>query len=285
MDAADAYLESRIDRGDGTITRRGHTTVIRPYPISIEWPPPAQGDLPPVAECRRKVLDELSLADDTVLAIGVDRLDYTKGVNERMLAVEALLERSPDMVGKFVMVQLAAPSRTRIARYRELDAEVHATAERINSRWGRPGYQPVMVLKDHHGAQRVKTFYRAANICYVSSLHDGMNLVAKEFVAARDDEHGVLVLSQFAGAARELTEALIVNPYDMEKVSTALDYAARMSSDEQTARMRAMRSQLSEFNVYRWAGRMLADAAALRKRVREPGAPGARRDSHTEISA
>jgi trehalose 6-phosphate synthase len=270
MDSVDAYLESRVDRNDGTVTRRGHTTLVRPYPISIEWPPRSAESAPPVAECRRTVFAELGLGPDTVLALGVDRMDYTKGFVERILAVEALLERAPDLAGRFVLVQLAAPSRTFITRYRELDAEVREAMNRVNSRFGRDGYSPVILLKGHHTVGRIMRFYRAADICYVSSLHDGMNLVAKEFAAAREDERGVLVLSQFAGASREFTEALIVNPYDMERVAAALETAARMHPDEQRARMHAMRSQLAEFNVYRWAGRMLSDAASLRKRVREP---------------
>jgi trehalose 6-phosphate synthase len=272
LDTVDAYLESRVDRGDGTVTRRGHTTVVRPYPISIEWPLRILNGMPSVAECRCEVLRELGLREDTILAIGVDRLDYTKGLVERMQAVEALLEASPDLRGRFVFVQLAAPSRIKILRYRELDEEVRDAAARINARFGTEGYTPVRFIKGHHSPRHIMRLFRAANICYVSSLHDGMNLVAKEFVAGRDDERGALVLSQFAGASREFTEALIVNPYDLEKAAAALDKAARMSVDEQRARMHAMRSQLAEFNVYRWAGRMLADASSLRKRVRDPAA-------------
>ena len=277
IDAVDSYLESRIDRGDGSVTRQGHTTLVRPYPISIEWPLRVLERVPAVDECRREVFQELNLPESAIVAVGADRLDYTKGLVERLQAVEALLERAPDMRGRFVFVQLAAPSRTRIARYQQLDEEVRATADRVNSRFGNPQYCPVVLLKAHHSHERIMRFFRAADICYVSSLHDGMNLVAKEFAAARDDERGVLVLSQFAGASRELTEALIVNPYDLERASAALETAARMSADEQQARMHALRSQLAEFNVYRWAGRMLADASSLRRRVREPSRSGRRR--------
>jgi len=203
-----------------------------------------------------------------LLGVGVDRLDYTKGIEERLLAVERALERDPELVGRFTFVQLGAPSRTRIPRYQALAESVHAVAERINARFGSGEYRPIILWSEHHEPVQVFRFYRAANLCYVSSLHDGMNLVAKEFVAARDDEQGVLILSHFTGAARELTEALVVNPYDLEEASSAIAMALQMPESEQRQRMQAMRGLLSEFNIYRWAGRMLIDAAELRRRER-----------------
>ncbi len=226
---------------------------------------------PPVQECRPGVFRELGLAPDALLGVGVDRLDYTKGIEERLLAVERLLERFPEFRGRFTFVQLAAPSRTAIERYQQLNENVEQLAARINERFGREGYRPIVLRRAHHEPPTVFRYYRAADVCYVSSLHDGMNLVAKEFVAARDDERGVLVLAQFTGAARELTEALIVNPYDLEEASSALAAALAMSPDEQRDRMRSMRAFLAEFNVYRWAGRMLVDAARLRRRDRLTG--------------
>ncbi len=214
------------------------------------------------------MLRELGLAADALLGIGVDRLDYTKGIEERLLAVERLLERAPALRGRFTFVQLAAPSRTAIPRYQQLNQTVDRVADRINERFGRGSYRPIVLRRTHHEPPDVFRYYRAADVCYVSSLHDGMNLVAKEFVAAREDERGVLVLSQFTGAARELTEALIVNPYDLDEASAALATALQMSPGEQRERMHSMRAFLAEFNVYRWAGRMLADAARLRSRER-----------------
>jgi trehalose 6-phosphate synthase len=270
-EAVDRNLEARIDREETSVLHQGHRTLVRSYPISIEWPS-RWGELaPPPQECRRQVLQELGLPSGTLLGVGVDRLDYTKGIEERLLAVERLLEREPALHGRFVFVQLAAPSRTEIERYRELSVRVEQLAARINQRFGRGPHLPIILLRAHHEPAEVFRYYRAADVCYVSSLHDGMNLVAKEFVAARDDERGVLVLSHFAGAARELPEALIVNPYDIEQASAALGMALAMSPDEQRDRMRAMRSLISEFNVYRWAGRMLRDAARLRQRERLRG--------------
>jgi len=182
-----------------------------------------------------------------------------------------LLTRFPEFRGKATFVQLAAPSRTKIDRYRELNDRVERLAEEINARWSSGAYRPIILLRAHHEPPTVFRYYRAADACYVSSLHDGMNLVAKEFVAARDDEQGVLVLSQFTGAARELTESLIVNPYDLDQASDALAAALRMSESEQRVRMRSMRRLVSEFNVFRWAGQMLVDAAELRRRERLSG--------------
>jgi trehalose 6-phosphate synthase len=270
-DAVDRYMEARIDREQAAVVHRQRTTLIRPYPISIEWPNRWASGAAATSACRAAVFQDLRLRPDALLGVGVDRLDYTKGIEERLRAVERLLERFPVFRGRFTFAQVAAPSRTVIERYRQLDESVERLAARINDRFGSATYRPIVLLRTHHEPPAVFMYYRAADLCYVSSLHDGMNLVAKEFVAARDDERGVLILSTFTGAARELTEALIVNPYDLEEASSALATALAMSGDEQQDRMRAMRTLVSEFNVYRWAGRMLVDAARLRRRERLGG--------------
>jgi trehalose 6-phosphate synthase len=271
VDSVDRFLEARIDRDKSAIVQRGRSTLIRPYPISLEWPVRWLSALPSAPECRRSVFQELGLGADALLGVGVDRLDYTKGVEERLLAVERLLERFPSFRGRFTFVQLAAPSRTVIERYRQLAENVEAVAARVNARFGSDGYRPIVMLRSHHEPPSVFRYYRAADLCYVSSLHDGMNLVAKEFVAAREDDKGVLLLSQFTGAARELTEALIVNPYDVDEASSALATALGMSLPEQRERMRALRAFVAEFNVYRWAGRMLVDAGRIRRHERLEG--------------
>ncbi len=271
IDGIDRFLESRIDREQNAVVHRGQWTLVRPYPISIEWPSGWMKAVPPVPECRAAVFADLGLPGDALLGVGVDRLDYTKGIEERLLAVERLLERSPSLRGRFTFVQLAAPSRTVIPHYQRLNENVEQVAARVNQRFASGAYRPVILKRAHHEPPAVFRYYRAADVCYVSSLHDGMNLVAKEFVAARDDEQGVLVLSHFTGAARELTEALSVNPYDLEEASEALATALLMPSDEQRDRMRAMRALVAEFNVYRWAGKMLVDAARLRRRERLSG--------------
>jgi len=268
FDTVDRYLEARVDRESFTIVHGGDPTEVRRYPISIEWPPQALAQQAPVPECRAKVRARYGLQPDLVLGIGVDRLDYTKGILERFLAVERLLELEPAWVGRFAFLQVAAPSRSSLDEYQSFEAQVRALTQRINHRFGRPGYEPIVLRIEHHDAADILELYRAAELCYVSSLHDGMNLVAKEYVAARDDDQGVLMLSQFTGAARELTEALIVNPYDIEACAQAMLIGLTMTPEEQRTRMRSMRHLVQEFNVYRWAGRMLLDAARMRHRRR-----------------
>jgi trehalose 6-phosphate synthase len=268
FDTVDRFLEARVNRETFTITYSGEPTEVQRYPISIEWPPEALAAEPPVEECRSRIRARLGVSPELRLGVGVDRLDYTKGILERFMAVERLLELEPRWAGKFSFVQIAAPSRSSIDEYQSFESKVKGLASQINRRFGRGGYQPIILLLEHHDPKDVYAYYRAADLCYVSSLHDGMNLVAKEFVAARDDERGVLILSQFTGAARELTEALIVNPYDIEQSAAALNLALTMPPDEQRARMRSMRNLVAEFNVYRWAGRMLIDAARMRHRRR-----------------
>jgi len=268
FDTVDRYLEARVDRETFTITHGGDPTEVRRYPISIEWPPVALAKQAPVDECHVRIRERFDLPPDLRVGVGVDRLDYTKGILERFLAVERLLEMKPQWVGRFSFLQVAAPSRSSLDEYQNLEHRVRAAAQRINHRFGGPGYQPILLQIEHHTAEEVYELYRAADLCYVSSLHDGMNLVAKEFVAARDDEQGVLMLSQFTGAARELVEALIVNPYDIQQCADAMDVALAMHPEEQRARMRSMRHLIREFDVYRWAGRMLIDAARMRHRRR-----------------
>ena len=271
LDAADRFLESRIDREDLAVVQHSRRTLIRPYPISVEWPNRWVAHAAPTGQCRREVFAELDLPLDGRLGVGVDRLDYTKGIEERFRAIERLLERDPSWIGRFTFLQVASPSRTLIERYDRLNSEVVALAEQINARFATVSWKPIVLRRQHTEPPDVFRLYRAADVCYVSSLHDGMNLVAKEFLAAREDEQGVLVLSKFTGAARELPEALIVNPYDTEEASAALLTALRMPPDEQRARMGAMRRLVSELNVYRWAGRMLIDAARLRRREQLAG--------------
>jgi trehalose 6-phosphate synthase len=274
VDSVDAFMESRIDRETTAVIQGSRRTLIRPYPISIEWPVHWLENVPPVAEARASVRQELNLSPDALIGVGIDRLDYTKGIEERLTAVDELLTHHPEFRGRFTFIQLAAPSRTKIPRYQELNDRIELVSANINAKWASGTYRPIVLLRSHHEPAAVYRYYRAAELCYVSSLHDGMNLVAKEFVAARDDERGVLLLSQFTGAARDLTEALIVNPYDLRQASEALAIALRMPAEEQKVRMRSMRRLVSEFNVYRWAGRMLVDAAELRRKERLSGRLG-----------
>jgi len=269
IETVDRFLEARIEHEHSTISFQEKETLVESYPISIEWPTSEVcAAWPPIAECRRKVFERLGLDADTCLAVGVDRFDYTKGILERLHAVERLLEKHSRWVGQFVFVQVAAPTRSSLEEYRSFQDRIERVSQRINERFGKPGYQPVHLLAEHHEREAVNELFRAADVCVVTSLHDGMNLVCKEFVAARDDELGVLLLSRFAGAAREMTEALIVNPYHVEETADALHRAATMPAAEQRVRMASLRMTVREFNVFRWAGRMLADAGRFRLRER-----------------
>ncbi|HAZ14671.1 MAG: trehalose-6-phosphate synthase [Bdellovibrionales bacterium GWA2_49_15] len=268
IDTVDRFLEARINRETSTISHGGKLAAVRSYPISIEWPPVWLKKQKSIADCRKDIRTINNADQERLLGIGIDRLDYTKGIIERFMAVERLLELHPELIGKFTFIQIAAPSRSSIEQYQHFEAQVRSLATQINQRFGSEGYQPICLKIEHHTPEQVFKYYRAADVCMVTSLHDGMNLVAKEFVAARDDERGVLILSQFTGASRELLEALVVNPYNIDQCASALQVALAMPVNEQKDRMRSMRGLIQEFNVYRWAGRMLMDAARMRQRQR-----------------
>lgn len=275
IEAADRFIECHIDRELSTISVGGHKTSIRPYPISIDWPPAALAKQPAVETCRATVRQRIGLPADTLLGVGVERFDFTKGIPDRFRAVDMLFERHPEWIGRFVFLQIAAPTRSSLPVYQAVREEALATAEEINQRYGRGDYKPLILIQEHHEPDQVFELFRAANLCVVSSLHDGMNLVAKEFVAARDDEEGVLVLSTFAGASRELLEALIVNPYDTLAMADAIHQALMMPAAQQRDRMRLMRQMVRDNNVFYWAGQMLMDAARVRRRERiESGLSG-----------
>lgn len=267
LETVDRYLETRIEHETSTISYGGKLTQVESYPISIAWPE-NEVELPDVEQCRLQIRQELGLPDKHLLGVGVDRLDYTKGIIERFQAVERMLEEHPNLIGKFTLVQIAAPSRSSLDEYQNFESRVRSLAQRINQRFGNETCLPILLKIEHHDADQVNRYYRAADTCVVTSLHDGMNLVAKEFIASRNDERGVLILSQFTGAARELHEALVVNPYHIEQSAEALYRAVTMPEVEQRERMRSMRALVKDFNVYRWAGRMLLDAARLRQRER-----------------
>ena len=268
LEGTDRFVESRIDRENSSVTVGGRETMIRPYPISIEWPPAALASQAPVEDCRRAVSLRFGLQPGARIVVGIERFDYTKGILDRMLAIDHLLSARPSWKGRLVFIQAAAPTRSRLAAYSGLQKEAERLADEINARHGSGAYQPIVLVARHHEPDEVYELFRAADACIVSSLHDGMNLVSKEFVAARDDEQGVLILSTFAGAARELSEALMVNPYDTHATAEALERALVMPEGEQRERMRLMRDFLRVRNVYRWAGQMLLDAARLRSQQR-----------------
>jgi alpha,alpha-trehalose-phosphate synthase [UDP-forming] len=267
LDTVDRVLEARTDREHTTMRRHGHTSSVRPYPISVvadnihRDATSLSSRSRPLA--RQALLEEFGVHCET-LAVGVDRLDYTKGIVERLTAIELLLENHPWHRERFTLVQVAAPSRTRIPSYIDLRRQVEETAERINQRFGTARWKPIILIERQLNHEQVDRWYRAADLCLVTSLHDGMNLVAKEFLASRDDEDGVLVLSKFTGAAIELRDALLVNPYDTTGVAEAIHRALEMSRGDRRMRMQRMRKHIMEHNVYRWAAEILGDLRELR---------------------
>lgn len=262
LDTVDRCLESKVDMERFEVTRAGKTTVIRPQPISID--PNVVADLAPrnVKKAERELRRRLRVGN-LPLVVSVDRVDYIKGIPERFRAVDRMLTSHPEMKRQFTFVQVGAPSRIHIPTYRQLNEELDALADEINWRHGDESWQPIHFINEHYDSAQVFLLYRSAACCVVSSLHDGMNLVAKEFIAARTDLRGVLILSHFTGAARELTDALLVNPYAVDDFAESLHRALQMPETEQERRMRRLRNQVADNNIYRWAGMLLSEAGKL----------------------
>ena len=270
LQTVDRVVESRINWEHFSVQRRNHATAVRPFPISVDFSDaPEELGAESAYEQRGTLLKSLGV-EAARMGIGVDRIDYTKGILERFLAVERLLEKYPEYQGMFTFVQIGAPSRTHIKRYHDLQAEVEAEAERINWRFQMEYWKPIVLLNRQHSHKEIEQYYRAADLCLVTSLHDGMNLVAKEFVASRHDDRGVLILSCFTGAARELQDALQVNPYDIDQTAEAIRSALEMEPQEKQMRMQRMRKIVREHNVYRWAGRLIGDLCEVRLDTAEP---------------
>jgi trehalose-6-phosphate synthase len=266
LETVDRVVESRVDWEHFSVLRQDHHTIVHPFPVSVDFvgDDAAESDNHGFDYLERAALLRSLGVEATFMGIGVDRVDYTKGILERFLAIEHFLEKYPTYQGKFTFVQIGAPSRTHIKRYHDLLAEVEAEAERINWRFQGGNWKPIVFLKRQHSHEEIEPYYRAAALCLVTSLHDGMNLVAKEFLAARRDEGGVLILSQFTGAARELRDALLVNPYDIDQTAEAIRAALEMEPEEKQMRMHRMRKSIQEHNIYRWAGDLVTALCEIR---------------------
>ncbi len=266
LETVDRIVESRVDWEHFSVLRQDHRTIVRPFPISVAFSEDhaAENSNYGFSYIERSALMRSLGVEATFMGIGVDRVDYTKGILERFLAIERFLEKYPSYQGKFTFVQIGAPSRTHIKRYHDLFAEVEAEADRINWRFQGGKWKPIVFLKRQHSHQEIEPYYRAADLCLVTSLHDGMNLVAKEFLAARWDERGVLILSQFTGAARELRDALLVNPYDIDQTADAIRTALEMEPEDKQLRMHRMRKVIKEHNIYRWAGNLITELCEVR---------------------
>src|SRR3954467_85239 len=263
LETADRVVESRIDWEHFSVQRLGHCTIAKPFPISVDPNLECDSSEESASDTRSALLKSLDL-EALFLGVGVDRIDYTKGILERFLAIERFLEKYPRYQGQFTFIQIGAPSRSHLKRYHDLDAEIEMEAGRINWRFQKDKWKPIVLLNRQHSHKEIQPYYKAADLCLVTSLHDGMNLVAKEFVACRRDETGVLILSIFTGAAHELRDALQVNPYDIDQTADAVRAALEMSSDEKQARMHRMRKTVREHNVFRWAGNLIGELCEVR---------------------
>jgi trehalose 6-phosphate synthase len=295
LDTVDRMIEAKLDRDRFSAELAGHTALVRPFPISVQsW---SERSVPKGQRLSEHIeeLKKLHALNGVVVGVGVDRIDYTKGITERFRAIERLFERHPELIGRFTFVQLGAPSRTHIPRYRDMVTDLEQLADTINWKFrdqasssdpAAPGWQAIRMLVDQHEGSLVYTFFKLAEVCVVSSLHDGMNLVAKEFVAAQSEDDdleahlrrgpGVLVLSEFAGAARDLPEALIINPYDTEQFAAALHEAITMPPAERTQRMTRMAQRVEENNIYRWAADFLTTLAQTQPQAQTQAQPQVR---------
>jgi trehalose-6-phosphate synthase len=255
LETVERSIEGRVDWENFTVVRGQHRTWVRPFPISVA---PDDEPMPSRAQLRT----ELGITTDW-LGIGVERVDYTKGLPERFRALRRFFERWPEYRRRVTFVQIASLSRSRIPRYRALQEEVREAVRSINEELGDRGWQPIVYRERHHDHAEIRRYYRAADFCMVTSLHDGMNLVAKEYVASQDDDDGSLILSRFTGASRELRDAWVVNPYDVEDVAAAIRDALAADPLERRSRMRRLRAHVREYNIYGWAGLLIAELARI----------------------
>jgi trehalose 6-phosphate synthase len=258
LETVERTLEAKVDYERFEITRGGKVTVVRPFPISIDFEEHGASARSQAVEHEiDRWRQQLRLADEWV-GIGIDRIDYTKGIPERLRALNRLLEKYPEYRERLVFVQIGVPSRMHVRQYKLVADEIDGLVEELNWKWSTDSWRPIIYLKQQHSPAQMMALHRLADFCLVSSLDDGMNLVAKEFVASRFDENGVLILSRFTGAARELKTAIEVNPFAVDAVAEAMRDALEMPEDERRKRMQKMRAVLAENNIYRWAGKLLS---------------------------
>jgi trehalose-6-phosphate synthase len=264
LDTANRLLESRVDAEKYSVVRFGKETLIRPFPISIDSSASNQPFSAEILRTIKELRTEFDL-DGKIVALGVDRIDYTKGIIERILAIDRFLEKYPEYKKRFVFIQIGSPSRIHIKRYRELNSEIDELVDNVNWKHADGLWKPIIYHKRHFNPEEIEPYYALADLCIISSLHDGMNLVAKEYIAAKKGSAGSLVLSQFTGAAKELTDAVLINPYSIEEFSDSIKYAIEIPEDEKEARMKHMQEQIMNNNVFRWAADIVTELTALKK--------------------
>jgi len=261
LETVDRTLECRIEREKYAIVRGGHSTLVRSFPISVDFAEiSARASREEVAKEMDRLRHEYNLRQEFIV-IGIDRLDYTKGIPERLKAIDLFLSKNPQYEGRFTFVQAGEPSRIHVEEYKKINEEIDELIEDINWRHWRGRWKPILYIKEHLSPLTLITLQRLANFCIVTSLHDGMNLVAKEFVSSRVDGDGVLILSRFTGAAREFTDALLVNPFSVDDIAQVINVAVNMSKRERRRRMSSLRAIVQEDNIYSWAGNIISEIA------------------------
>jgi trehalose 6-phosphate synthase len=259
LDTVNHTIEARVDYEQFEATRGGKSTVVRPFPVSIDFEGHAAAAVSlAVTREKERWRKKLQLRNDQVLGIGIDRIDYTKGIPERLRALDHFLGEHPEYQERIVFVQIGVPNRSHVRQYQNVNHEIDTLVESINRKWSTDDWRPILYFKRLHSQPEMMALHQLADLCLVTSLDDGMNLVAKEFVASRCDEDGVLILSRFTGAARELTNAILVNPFAVDEVAEAIHQALEMPEEERRRRMQKMRSVIAENNIYRWAGKILS---------------------------
>lgn len=264
LDTVDRFIESKIDWEQFSVSRKGNTSFVKPFPISISNELSIKDMEKESKDALKEKLFKQVGINAKYMGVGVDRVDYTKGILERFRAINRFFEKYPEFIEKFTFIEFGAPSRTHIKRYRDLLTQVEEMADNINWHLQTKNWKPIVFLKGNHPHEMIIPFYMAADLCMVTSLHDGMNLVAKEFVAACHDESGALILSQFAGASRELKDSIIVNPYDIESMADAIYLALTMDVEEKKNRMKRMKENVQDYNIYRWAANLITELTSLR---------------------
>lgn len=253
LDTIDQTLEAKTDRDMYSVSYKGSTTLVKPFPIGVDFKYISDMSNTPEIEMEMLQIRRKYNLKDKIVGVGVERIDYTKGIPERLKAIDRFLEKYPEYQGRFVFIQLGAPSRIHIEAYKEINDEIEALVDDINWKYHKHNWNPVIFRGEYHNMNEIIAYYKLANICIVSSLHDGMNLVAKEFIAAQNDINGILLLSRFTGSARELQESILINPYDTEKFSEAIKEGVEMPIEEKKTRMEKMRETIKENNIYKWA--------------------------------
>ena len=271
LDTVAREMEAHIDRERDAVRRRRHRTFVRSYAVSPDAAEISRAAAEPWAIEAAQALRRTMALGEARVVLGVDRLDYTKGVPERLAAYERYLETHPEERGRVAFIQIAVPTRVDLAEYQALSRAVTEKVEELNARFGSAGRPVIHLITRNLDFRELIPYYVLADVMAVTSLHDGMNLVAKEYVAARVNQDGALILSPFTGASRELEHAIQVSPYDTEALAQSVARALHMPLEEQTRRMRELREVVRAQNIYDWALRLFRDARRLHVM------PGARR--------